>query len=75
MDEDESKSIRITKAVVLPIVTIAFSGAVIFFTYMKLLSSEAFLGIATTVILSWFREREKVRTETPPKPGPTAGGK
>lgn len=51
MDESESPSVRNTRQIVWPLVTIAFSGAVIYFTYLDKLSSDAFLGIATTVIL------------------------
>jgi len=46
------------KGLVRPLVTLAFTAGFIYMTIIKLISPEAFIGIATLVIKHWFDTRE-----------------
>ena len=46
------------KTAVRPIITLMFAGAFIWFTFVKLIGPEAFIGIGTLVIKYWFDSRE-----------------
>jgi hypothetical protein len=49
------------KTAVRPIITLLFAGAFIYLTIEKMVSADAFLGIATLVIKYWFDSREPER--------------
>jgi len=49
--------IQLIRASVRPLVTLAFSAAIIVGFVMKLISPEAFVGIALLVIKYWFDDK------------------
>jgi hypothetical protein len=63
-DETSSSNIdAIARALVRPIVTVMFTMAFIFFTYMGLISGEVFAAISGTVIAFWFSSRSQEKQD------------
>ena len=47
------------KSMIRPIISLVFTGGVVYLTIVKELPIEAFIGIATTVIIWWYKSRDE----------------
>ncbi len=55
------------QASVRPLVTLALTFGLLWGFMEKLVSAEAFLGVVAMVLGFWFRERQELKAQQPPK--------